>query len=52
MNSIKNGVRLKNLKRKTMKTIQTLFLSLCKASYAADLARNGQYKRAQALYRD
>lgn len=35
-----------------MKTIQTLFLALCKASYAADLARNGQYKKAQALYRD
>jgi hypothetical protein len=35
-----------------MKTIQSIFLALCKARYAADLARNGQYKRAQALYRD
>jgi hypothetical protein len=35
-----------------MELIRYFFLALCKARYAADLARNGQYKRAQSLYRD
>jgi hypothetical protein len=52
MNSTKNGVRLKISKGKTMKHIKFFFLALCKASHAAVLARNGQYEKAQALYRD
>lgn len=35
-----------------MNTIKFFLKALCKARYAADLARNGQYKRAQSLYKN
>ena len=37
---------------KIIKYTWSLLSDLGRAKYAASLARNGQYKRAQALYRD
>jgi hypothetical protein len=37
---------------KLLKSIWQVFVALGEAKYAADLARNGKWKEAQALYRD
>jgi hypothetical protein len=36
---------------KLLKTIYSFFCAIGQAKYAADLARNGKIKEAQALYR-
>ena len=36
---------------KLLKSIYSFFCAIGKAKYAADLARNGKIKEAQALYR-
>ena len=36
---------------KILKFVWSVLLSISEASYAAHLARNGQHKRAKALYK-
>ena len=36
---------------KILKSIWELMIALGEAKYAADLARNGKYKEAQAMYK-
>lgn len=37
---------------KLIKNIWSFFVALGEAKYAADLARNGKWKEAQAVYKD
>ena len=37
---------------KFLKSIWNMFAALGEAKYAADLARNGKWKEAQAVYKD
>jgi hypothetical protein len=38
--------------KKIINSIYSFFCACGKAKYAAELARNGQIRRAQAMYRD
>jgi hypothetical protein len=38
--------------KKTLKSIWEFFVALGEAKYAANLARNGKWQEAQAVYRD
>ena len=37
--------------KKILNTIWNFFVAVGKAKHAADLARNGKYKEAQAMYK-